>query len=284
MPRSPRAKWTSSPSAPTIHPGIASRPCGTARRAHEPSRPGDSATDSGWHDGGRTSAHSGVSMRRDGVRSGVVAVCRAWPHRVQHDVPGAIHRYGYVPATLRRRPLRWPGVMRLATVEDIERELFAAVGRSDNQQVERVVSEQIVSRSLEAMSHWAETDRYVGKLIHGERHALSLQVSQHQARMIDILQIRAMLFEIEVGGTLTRREMPGDNHTTSRAKTVHRDDRDRRLRHLRGLDTGTERRGQAGRDTEGKIQRDGGSLISGFEDLAHESTAHPTILKYILRS
>ena len=70
--------------------------------------------------------------------------------------------------------------------------------------------------------HWAKTDRYVGKLIHvNAGHALSLQYHNIKDETI-YLQSGKMLFEIEVGGTLTRREMlPGERvHVT--AKTVHR--------------------------------------------------------------
>src|SRR6476661_5711259 len=70
--------------------------------------------------------------------------------------------------------------------------------------------------------HWAKTDRYVGKLIHVTKgHALSLQYHNLKDETI-YLHSGKLLFEIEVGGELTRREMlPGERvHITP--KTVHR--------------------------------------------------------------
>ena len=71
--------------------------------------------------------------------------------------------------------------------------------------------------------HWAKTDRYVGKIIHvNAGHALSLQYHNHKDETI-YLQSGKLLFEIEVGGELQKREMlPGEAaHVTP--KTVHRD-------------------------------------------------------------
>jgi quercetin dioxygenase-like cupin family protein len=70
--------------------------------------------------------------------------------------------------------------------------------------------------------HWAKTDRYVGKLIHvNAGHALSLQYHNLKDETI-YLQSGKMLFEIEEGGALTRREMlPGERVHVS-PKTVHR--------------------------------------------------------------
>ena len=70
--------------------------------------------------------------------------------------------------------------------------------------------------------HWARTDRYVGKLIHVNKgHALSLQYHNHKDETI-FLQSGKLLFEIEIDGQLTKREMlPGERvHVTP--KTVHR--------------------------------------------------------------
>ncbi len=70
--------------------------------------------------------------------------------------------------------------------------------------------------------HWAKTDRYVGKLIHiNAGHALSLQYHNKKEETI-FLQHGRMLFEIDVDGQLTKREMlPGDRvHVTP--KTIHR--------------------------------------------------------------
>ena len=70
--------------------------------------------------------------------------------------------------------------------------------------------------------HWAKTERYVGKLIHvNAGHALSLQYHNIKDETI-FLQAGRMLFEIEVDGVLTKREMlPGERvHVTP--KTVHR--------------------------------------------------------------
>jgi quercetin dioxygenase-like cupin family protein len=70
--------------------------------------------------------------------------------------------------------------------------------------------------------HWAHTDRYVGKLIHVDKgHALSLQYHNRKDETIFLWSGR-LLFEIEVDGKLTAREMePGEAvHVTP--KTVHR--------------------------------------------------------------
>jgi|SRR5579862_3789099 len=70
--------------------------------------------------------------------------------------------------------------------------------------------------------HWAKTDRYVGKVIHiNKGHALSLQYHNLKDETIFVWSGR-ILFEIDVNGTLTKREMgPGDAaHVTP--KTIHR--------------------------------------------------------------
>jgi len=70
--------------------------------------------------------------------------------------------------------------------------------------------------------HWAKTDRYVGKLIHvNAGHALSLQYHNQKDETI-YLWSGKLLFEIDVNGTLTKREMsPGECvHVTP--KTIHR--------------------------------------------------------------
>jgi mannose-6-phosphate isomerase len=70
--------------------------------------------------------------------------------------------------------------------------------------------------------HWAHTNRYVGKVIHVNKgHALSLQYHNVKDETI-FLWSGKLLFEIEVDGQLTQREMlPGEAvHVTP--KTVHR--------------------------------------------------------------
>ena len=70
--------------------------------------------------------------------------------------------------------------------------------------------------------HWAKTDRYVGKIIHVNKgHALSLQYHNVKDETI-FLWSGKLLFEIEVDGKLTQREMrPGEAvHVTP--KTIHR--------------------------------------------------------------
>jgi quercetin dioxygenase-like cupin family protein len=70
--------------------------------------------------------------------------------------------------------------------------------------------------------HWAKTDRYVGKVIHiNKGHALSLQYHNVKDETI-YLWSGKLLFEIEIDGVLTKREMqPGEAvHVTP--KTVHR--------------------------------------------------------------
>ena len=70
--------------------------------------------------------------------------------------------------------------------------------------------------------HWAKTDRYVGKLIHvNAGHALSLQYHNIKDETI-YLHSGRLLFEIDEGGGLTKREMlPGERvHITP--TTIHR--------------------------------------------------------------
>ena len=70
--------------------------------------------------------------------------------------------------------------------------------------------------------HWARTEKYVGKLIHVNKgHALSLQYHNIKDETI-FLWSGKLLFEIEIDGALSVREMlPGESvHITP--KTVHR--------------------------------------------------------------
>jgi quercetin dioxygenase-like cupin family protein len=69
---------------------------------------------------------------------------------------------------------------------------------------------------------WAKTERYVGKILHvNAGHALSLQFHNIKDETI-YLYSGKLLYEIEVNGVLTKREMtPGDTQHVS-PKTVHR--------------------------------------------------------------
>ncbi len=69
---------------------------------------------------------------------------------------------------------------------------------------------------------WAKTDRYVGKILHvNAGHALSLQYHNIKDETI-YLYSGKLLYEIEVNGELTKREMkPGETMHVS-PKTVHR--------------------------------------------------------------
>src|SRR5688500_16635215 len=69
---------------------------------------------------------------------------------------------------------------------------------------------------------WAKTERYVGKILHiNAGHALSLQYHNIKDETI-YLYSGKLLYEIEVAGELTKREMkPGDTVHVS-PKTVHR--------------------------------------------------------------
>jgi mannose-6-phosphate isomerase len=70
--------------------------------------------------------------------------------------------------------------------------------------------------------HWAKTDRYVGKILHiNAGHALSLQYHNLKDETVYLYSGR-LLYEIEINGQLTKREMkPGDSIHVS-PKTVHR--------------------------------------------------------------
>jgi len=70
--------------------------------------------------------------------------------------------------------------------------------------------------------HWAKTERYVGKILHIKAgHALSLQYHNLKDETV-MVHSGVLLYEIEIDGVLTKREMrPGDAiHVTP--KTVHR--------------------------------------------------------------
>jgi mannose-6-phosphate isomerase len=70
--------------------------------------------------------------------------------------------------------------------------------------------------------HWANTDRYVGKLIHvNAGHALSLQYHNVKDETI-YLHSGKLLFEIEEGGKLQAREMLPGERVHIVPKTVHR--------------------------------------------------------------
>lgn len=70
--------------------------------------------------------------------------------------------------------------------------------------------------------HWAKTDRYVGKIIHvNAGHALSLQYHNVKDETI-LLWSGRLLFEIQDGETLRKRELrPGDRVHIA-PKTIHR--------------------------------------------------------------
>ena len=70
--------------------------------------------------------------------------------------------------------------------------------------------------------HWANTDRYVGKLIHvNAGHALSLQYHNVKDETI-YLHAGKLLFEIEEDGKLQSREMLPGERVHIVPKTVHR--------------------------------------------------------------
>jgi mannose-6-phosphate isomerase len=70
--------------------------------------------------------------------------------------------------------------------------------------------------------HWAVTERYVGKILHiTAGHALSLQYHERKDETVYVHSGK-LLYEIEVDGVLTRREMgPGDAIHVA-PKTTHR--------------------------------------------------------------
>jgi mannose-6-phosphate isomerase len=87
------------------------------------------------------------------------------------------------------------------------------------------LTEHIVKRVPKPWGYeiwWATTDRYVGKILHiNAGHALSLQYHNIKDETI-YLYSGKLLYEIEVNGELTKRELgPGDTVHVS-PKTVHR--------------------------------------------------------------
>ena len=70
--------------------------------------------------------------------------------------------------------------------------------------------------------HWAKTDRYVGKLIHvNAGHALSLQFHTVKDETI-YLHSGRLVFEIQEGEKLAKRDMHPGEHVHITAKTIHR--------------------------------------------------------------
>ena len=70
--------------------------------------------------------------------------------------------------------------------------------------------------------HWAKTDRYVGKVIHvNAGHALSLQYHNIKDETI-LLYSGRLLFEIQEGEALVKREMKPGEHVHITPKTIHR--------------------------------------------------------------
>jgi mannose-6-phosphate isomerase len=69
---------------------------------------------------------------------------------------------------------------------------------------------------------WAQTDRYVGKIIHVKAgHALSLQYHNIKEETI-LLWSGRLLFEIQQGERLVAREMRAGERVHVTPKTVHR--------------------------------------------------------------
>jgi quercetin dioxygenase-like cupin family protein len=70
--------------------------------------------------------------------------------------------------------------------------------------------------------HWAKTDRYIGKLIHvNAGHALSLQYHNLKDETI-YLHSGLLLFEIQDGMDLVKREMRPGECVHIKPKTIHR--------------------------------------------------------------
>ncbi len=70
--------------------------------------------------------------------------------------------------------------------------------------------------------HWAKTDRYVGKIIHlAKGHALSLQYHNVKDETI-LLWAGKLLFEIQEGEELKKREMLPGERVHVIPKTIHR--------------------------------------------------------------
>jgi mannose-6-phosphate isomerase-like protein (cupin superfamily) len=70
--------------------------------------------------------------------------------------------------------------------------------------------------------HWAITDRYVGKILHVKSgHALSLQYHNFKDETIYLYSGR-LLFEIQEGERVVKREMRPGDRCHIRPKTIHR--------------------------------------------------------------
>ena len=141
--------------------------------------------------------------------------------------PGAIGVAKQVLAELRSDDLRALArrILRLPTVDEIERELLAALGRlprrSERERSSRCETTMTrVEKPWGYELHWAKTDRYVGKLIHvNAGHALSLQYHNLKDETI-YLHSGKLLFEIQEGDELVEaRDAAG------RARAHHAEDR-----------------------------------------------------------
>ena len=137
--------------------------------------------------------------------------------------PGAIPVAKQVLAEVRSDELRALArrILRLPTVDEIERELLAALGRlSPDQGVSRERDVTRVEKPWGYELHWAKTDRYVGKLIHvNAGHALSLQYHNLKDETI-YLHSGRLLFEIQEG-----RQAREARDAAGRARAHHAEDR-----------------------------------------------------------
>src|SRR6185503_18648607 len=188
--------------------------------------PGHPAHDPDGPAGGDPRAHSGLAVRRDGVGSGAPdAARRARPDGIQHDAgrdPGRQES----PRRAAQRGAAGAGAPHHAAGHG-RRNRGGAARRAqppDAHQGSNLVNGDItrVEKPWGYELHWAKTERYVGKLIHvNAGHALSLQYHNLKDETI-YLHSGKLLFEIEEGGELKKREMlPGERvHVTP--KTVHR--------------------------------------------------------------
>ena len=94
---------------------------------------------------------------------------------------------------------------------------------------------------------WAQTGRYVGKVIHVNKgHALSLQYHNRKDETIFVWSGK-ILFERQEGDTLVARELVQGRRRARHAADRAPHDRARGQRHLRSLDARDRRRRQARR-------------------------------------
>ena len=200
--------------------------------------------------------HSGVGLRRDGVRSAAAAPAhRLRPHRVQHDAGRAADGAARRPGHERRRDGAHRGARADARHRGRDRAVLCSMSFGHDRQSAwtTVRWRRQVGRGCDRVEkpwgyelHWAKTDRYVGKVLHIKAgHALSLQYHNVKDETIYVHSAeRCCSRSARTASSSKARDAArrlGARHAEDRAPH----DRDRGLRRAGSVDPGARRRGAA---------------------------------------